>query len=42
MTKACWLVILPGRSPFPMVGGVMGHDEALAAARAIWPSAEVR
>lgn len=41
MTKACWLVILPGRAPFAMVGDVMARDEALAAARMIWPDAEV-
>lgn len=41
MTKACWLVILPGRPPFAMVGDVVGREEALAAARAIWPEAEV-
>lgn len=40
MTKRCWLVLLPGRKPFPMI--IMSDDcDALAVARSIWPDAEV-
>ncbi|QRE00653.1 hypothetical protein [Pseudomonas phage Itty13] len=41
-SKSCWLVCLPGRKPFFMVGAKMDFDEALAAARVIWPEAEVK
>lgn len=41
MAKACWMVKLPGRRPFAMVGGVMGKAEAERAARVIWRDAEV-
>lgn len=41
--KTAWTVRLPGRPPFPMVSGEgkMNYAQALAAARAIWPDAEV-
>ena len=39
--KACWLVCLPGRKPFCMVGEPSTREEALASARLIWPQAEV-
>lgn len=42
MTKACWLVTIPGYRPFPMVGGQMIEAEALAYARGIWPEATVQ
>lgn len=41
MHKACWMVLLPGCRPFPMVGTKCSEDEALAYARGIWPNAEV-
>lgn len=41
MTKACWMVVLPGRRRFPMIGSAMSREEALYAARVIWPDAEV-
>lgn len=41
MVKACWMVVLPGRGRFPMVGGMMSREEALIAARTIWQDAEV-
>lgn len=37
MTKACWM-ITTGR----LLGAVLDYKEALAAARVIWPGAEVR
>lgn len=40
MTKPMWIVVLYWRS-FPMVGGMMTREEALEAARLIWPDAEV-
>lgn len=39
--KACWLVKLPGRKPFAMVGARMTEAEALETARRIWPEAVV-
>lgn len=42
MCKACWLVQLPGRRLFAMVGVKCDQAEALAYARGIWPEAEVR
>lgn len=43
MKRAMWLIKLPGYKPFPMVssGGHMTHEEAVQAARLIWPQAEV-
>lgn len=41
MHEACWMVHLPGRQPFAMVGGKCDEAEALAFARGIWPNAEV-
>lgn len=41
MTKACWM-ITTGRYTFPTLGAVLDYKEALAAARVIWPGAEVR
>lgn len=41
MTRPCWMIVLPGYRPFPMVGGQMTYEEALEAARVIWPMAEV-
>lgn len=41
MRKACWMVRLPGRQPFAMVGEKCSQAEALAFARGIWPNAEV-
>lgn len=40
-TKRTWWVKLPGRKPFTMGGEPMTYAEALAAARLIWPLAEV-
>lgn len=40
MTKACWM-ITTGRHTFPMLGAMLSREEALAAARVIWPYAEV-
>lgn len=39
--KSMWLVTIKNRPPFPMVGGQMSYEEALYAARLIWPDAEV-
>jgi hypothetical protein len=41
MTKKSWTVKVPGRRPFTMGGDPMTYTEALAAARLIWPEAEV-
>lgn len=41
MRKAHWLVTLPGRLPFSMVGAPKSKTEALEYARGIWPLAEV-
>jgi hypothetical protein len=40
-SKACWFISTTGCRPFAMLGSVLTHDEALAAARLIWPQAEV-
>ena len=39
--KACWMVKLPGRRPFPMLGEPINRAEALKVARLTWPDAEV-
>ena len=39
--KARWMVRLPGRRPFPMLGEPIDRAEALRCARLIWPNAEV-
>lgn len=36
-----WLVLVPGRQPFPMVGEPCTHVEAIAWVQSIWPGAEV-
>lgn len=41
MTKACWMITIGSHPPFPMLGAVLDYKEALAAARVIWPYAEV-
>lgn len=43
MTKRSWSVSVKGYKPFPMLtlDGALGHSEALAAARLIWPNCEV-
>lgn len=41
MSKACWFISTSGRRPFAMLGSVLTYAEALAAARVIWPDAEV-
>lgn len=40
-TKSHWLVTVAGYPPFHMVGEKMDYAQALAAARVIWPEAEV-
>lgn len=40
--KACWMVCLPGRAPFAMLGVRMDYAEALRCARVTWPDAEVK
>lgn len=42
MTKACWMITIGSYPPFPMLDAVLDYKEALAAARVIWPGAEVR
>ena len=39
--KACWMITIGSYPPFPMLGAVLDYKEALAAARVIWPYAEV-
>lgn len=39
--KARWMVKLPGKTPFPMLGEPIDRAEALRCARLIWPNAEV-
>lgn len=41
MSKACWFISTDGRPPFAMLGCMLTHAEALAAARVIWPNCEV-
>lgn len=41
MTKACWMITAGSYPPFPMLGAMLSREEALAAARVIWPYAEV-
>jgi hypothetical protein len=41
MPKTRWMICLPGRLPFAMVGALMDHDEALRCARLIWEECEV-
>lgn len=40
MTKACWMITTGSYPPFPMLGAMLSREEALAAARVIWPYAE--
>lgn len=42
LRKSCWVITIPGYKPFTMGGESMTYEEALAAARVIWPDAEVR
>lgn len=44
MTKRNWTIILAGYKPFQMVvlDGALDYDQALAEARGIWPSCDVR
>ena len=39
--RVAWLVLVPGRQPFPMVGEPRTHDEAIAWVQSIWPDADV-
>lgn len=39
--KSHWLVTLPGRPPFSMVGTPMTRAEATQYARGIWPEAQL-
>lgn len=41
VSRPCWLVQLPGREPFAMVGERCTRSEAEAAARVIWPDAVI-
>ena len=41
MTKACWMITIGSYPPFPMLGAMLSREEVLAAARVIWPYAEV-
>lgn len=42
MKRSAWTVLVPGEKPFTMAGGEpMTRDEALAAARIIWPDAQI-
>ena len=40
--KACWMIHIPNRAPFAMVGERIDRDEALRCARLVWPMAEVK
>lgn len=39
--KSAWTVLVPGRNPFTMTGEACTREEALQAARVIWPDAEL-
>lgn len=42
MKRNAWTVLIPGQKPLTMAGGEpITHDEALAAARIIWPDAQI-
>lgn len=40
-SKSMWLIHIPGRAPFAMVGERIDYAEALRCARLIWPDAKV-